>query len=478
MDRRNFLRRLSVLLASAAPAALSCSKTGIRPNFLLITADDLHYASVGVFGCGVADITPNIDRLASEGVRFTNAHVNIAVCQPCRSVLMTGKYPHRNGAVGFGPIFENVPTLQERLRKAGYYNGIAGKVSHLTPEEKFCWDKIVRDNELGQGRDSALFYVHAKEFFEESKKIKKPFFLMANSSDPHRPFAGSEQEKHRAVSRNLIYPEARLYYKPQEIEVPGFLPDLPDVRKELAQYYTSTHRCDRTVGMILQALEESGQADQTMVTFLSDNGMAFPYAKTNCYLSSTKTPWIVRWPGVVEPGAVKTDLVSTVDFMPTILESAGISMIEGLDGESYLDLIKGRPYRKRNYVYTAFHVTVADREYPMRSLQDKKYGYIYNAWSDGETVFINNAQLGLTFEAMKRAAETDKEIADRVKFFQYRIPEELYDYERDPDALQNLVEDPLYRDELRRFRKELLEFMISVDDPLAEGFRSYLESSS
>jgi len=125
--------------------AAQTSESGIsgRVNVLLITADDMNYDSPGVTGCKVPDVTPNIDRLASEGMRFEHAHINIAVCQPARSVLMTGRYPHRNGAKGFEPIRSDVPTLQESLRAAGYLNGIMAKVGHLAPIEKFCWDTVV-----------------------------------------------------------------------------------------------------------------------------------------------------------------------------------------------------------------------------------------------------------------------------------------------------------------------------------------------
>ena len=444
-----------------------------RPNFLFITADDLNYNSVGVYGCGISEITPNIDRLATEGMRFTQAHITISVCQPSRSVLMTGRYPHRNGAEGFEPIDLNVPTLQEQLRQAGYINGIMGKNAHLAPREKFCWDYYILGTELGRGRDPALYYQYARRFFENAKAASKPFYLMANSQDPHRPFAGSQQERDKWKT-NMPY--SRKITR-QETEIPGFLPEIPDVRQEVSEYFTSAHRCDETVGSVLRALKDTGFEDNTLVMFLSDNGMAFPFAKTNCYLNSTKTPWIVRWPGVVKPGTVETDhFISGIDYMPTILDAAGLPQVEGMDGTSFLPLLNGQKQNGRDKVFTVFHETSAKRRFEMRCVQNKTYGYIYNAWSDGQTVFKNESQSGLTMNAMKQAAMTDPNIAARVQLFLYRVPEELYNFAEDPDALHNLADDPVYKQQLNLMRQELLSWMERTKDPLASAFREFVLS--
>lgn len=445
-----------------------------RLNVLLITVDDMNHDSSGVTGCKVPNITPNIDRLAAEGMRFEHAHMTIAVCQPARSVLMTGRYPHRNGARGFEPIRRDVPTLQESLRAAGYLNGIMAKVGHLAPIEKFCWDTVVPPEELGNGRDPELYYKHAKSFFEKAHNEKRPFFLMANSQDPHRPFAGSEQEASRANRRRAAGEAAAVSrtYKPEEVIVPGFLPDLPDIRTELAQYFTSVHRCDEAVGRILRALKESGQEDNTLVMFVSDNGMSFPYSKTNCYPASTRTPWIVRWPGKIKPGTVDKDhFISGIDFTPTILEAAGLKQIDGVDGRSFAGLLRGEKEDYRGGVFTLFFQTSGKNDYPMRAFQTSKYIYIWNPWSDGKTVFKNEPQAGLTFKAMQEAAKTDPAVAARVKLFLYRVPEEFYDVESDPCALKNLIDDPSVKDQVARFRNELSRKMTATGDPLAERFR-------
>ena len=285
-------------------------------NVLLITVDDMGWDSLGITGSPIPNITPNIDRLAAAGVLFTQAHVTIAICQPTRAVWMTGRYPHRNGALGFGPIDPDVPTLVEALGEAGYQTGLMAKTGHVVPSRLTAFDAVIGAKELQNGRSPDLYYEHAAEFFRQAKNAEQPFFLMANSQDPHRPFAASRQEVNfrarDATSTSEQYgggfPDARLAFSPEQIPVPGYLIDLPDVRLEVAQYYTSVRRADATVGAVLRALDDSGMADRTLVMFLSDHGPSFPFAKANAWMHSTRTPWIVRWPGVIAAARTDADL--------------------------------------------------------------------------------------------------------------------------------------------------------------------------
>nr|MBI1229983.1 sulfatase-like hydrolase/transferase [Cytophagales bacterium] len=444
-----------------------------RPvNVLLITADDLNYNSVGCYGNTLDQITPNIDRLAQSGIRFTNAFVNIAVCQPSRQSIMTGRYPHNNGAPAFNPIAEDVTTLQEQLHRAGYLNGILGKEIHLKPTKKFFWDYFITEGDLasgkGIGRDPELYFEYASEFFAKSKQEGKPFFLMANSHDPHRPFAGSDQEK------NLWGEDLPLFtrkFLPEEVTVPAFLPDIPEVRREIAEYYTSVYRLDQTVGALMEALSQSGHADNTIVMFLSDNGMALPFAKANCYLNSNKTPWIVRWPGKIEEGRVdSTHFISGIDFMPTILHALHLPEVEAMDGASFLPLLTGRRQKERNTVFTEFHKTFAGIDYSMRCVQAENFGYIVNFWSDGTHQMKGDATSGRSFSAMKDAAIADSLVSERLAMYVYRVPEELYDFKSDPEGLVNLIGVPAYHEKIRELKSLLLKEMKRTKDPIYNEF--------
>lgn len=361
------------------------------------------------------------------------------------------------------------------LREHGYYNGIIGQENHLEPREKFAWDSCVRtyDEENDWGRSPILYYGYTKEFLLEAKRAGKPFFLMANSHDPHRPFAWSEDELQ--VFGRHVYCERT--FRPEEIEVPGFLPDIPDVRKEVAEYFTSVHRMDEMVGGTLRALWEENHENDSVVLFLSDSGMSFPYAKTNCYLNSTRSPWVLRWPGVVAAGSVSDALVSGIDYIPTVLDILGIQCPEGVDGISALPVLLGtRREMDRKHIYTQFFKTAANqitgcaRLYPMRCVQDKRYAYIFNAWAGGGEEFRNESMSSLTFQAMTKAAETDPAIAARVEFYLNRTREELYDYVEDPDALCNLIREDAFAGLAVRMRSRMFAFMRESGDPLIEAY--------
>lgn len=474
LSRRTFLGTAAGLALSLAGRAGAARN---RMSVLLLTADDMNWSTPGCFGGTVPGVTPNIDRLAAEGMRFMRGHVTCAVCQPSREALMTGRYPHRSGGMGFEPIRMDVPTLQESLRAAGWLNGILGKVEHLKPDAKFPWDFKREFGELGCGRDPQKYAEAARAFFEAAEAADKPFFLMANSHDPHRPFDGSRSEAQSlakdwgkfGVTRDTL-PRPSRVYTPEEVSVPGFLPDLPDVRAELAQYYSSCRRSDDTVGAVLGALAASGQAENTLVMFLSDNGMAFPFAKANCYLHGTRTPWIVRWPGRVAPDTVNAeDFISGIDFMPTVLDALDLPAPDGMDGASSLPLLRGEGMAGRDRVFTQFHATSAGEQFPMRCVQDGRYGYIFNVWVDGVRRY-RSASMGstMTFRAME--ASTLPEVVARTRFCKERCPEELYDFATDPDALKNLADDPAHACELDRMRGELLAWMEKTGDPFLPEF--------
>jgi len=436
-----------------------------KPNIVLITADDMNWNSVGAYGCRTPECTPNIDALAAAGMRFNFAHITIAVCQPSRGAIMTGRYPHKSGQEGFHHINHSpVPLLTEELRKGGYITGILGKVGHSSPKQEYRWDYLQDMPELAWGRDPELYYRFTREFLAQTQG--RPFFLMANSHDPHRPFHGNDAELYG--KQGITYPPPSRVFKPEEVEVPGFLPDLPEVRREIAEYASSCRRCDDSVGRIIAALKEAGVYENTLIMFLSDNGMAFPFSKTNCYLHSTKTPWIACWPGKIKPGSVDaTHFINGIDYMPTVLEAAGLPIPAGVDGRSFLPVLLGGKDAARTRVFTQFHETHGKRRYPMRCVQDKRFGYIFNPWSDGQRVFKNESQAGRTFKAM----QADPGSAARVKLFLYRVWEELYDFENDPDALVNLADDPRYRTELERLRGELEAWMVEHGDPALPVFR-------
>jgi N-sulfoglucosamine sulfohydrolase len=431
----------------------------------------MNWDAVGAFGCPTEGTTPNIDRLAAQGMRFRHAHVTVAVCQPSRSAMMTGRYPQCGGGEGFHHLrVAGIPILPDLLRKAGYAVGILGKKNHSTPYPDFEWDMAFDQPDLGMGRNPESYYTRAMEFFTSAAAEKKPFFLMANSHDPHRPFHGNDPSEWYSQTEPRAQPPSRLFNS-DEVGMPGFLADIPDVRLEIAEYYSSVRRCDDTVGRLLGALDETGMTGDTLVIFLSDNGMAFPFAKTNCYLNSTRTPLVVKWPGTVRPGSVdEAHFVSGIDLMPTILDAAAVAQPEGMNGQSFLPVLLGQKQAGRKQVFTQFHQTSARRNFPMRCVQNERFGYLFNPWSDGEREFRNESQAGRSWMAMQAAAMDDPRIAERNRLFSYRVLEEFYDFEHDPNALKNLIDDPAYAGEIDGLREALELWMAEVDDVALNAF--------
>ncbi|MDF1740562.1 MAG: sulfatase [Verrucomicrobiales bacterium] len=321
--------KLSLLVLTLFFGVVFSAGADDRPNILLFTADDLHAESLGVYGGRPPGLTPNLDAFAAESMLFNRAHVNTAICAPCRAIIATGRYSHRSGAMGFMPAREDVPDIVTTLKAGGYRAGILGKVGHSTPKTSMKWDFEVDQSGLGNGRDPAMYARQSETFFQQCKEAGKPFYFMVNSHDPHRPYCDPEKLLRGAAMPSRVY-------DPAEVDVPGFLPDLPGVRKELAQYLNSTRRLDDTFGSVMKALEDSGFAGKTLVLFITDNGIAVPFAKCNAWFHSTRTPLLARWPGTIEAGA-RDDVhfVSVVDFFPTFLEVTGVQGPAGLDGRSF-----------------------------------------------------------------------------------------------------------------------------------------------
>jgi len=473
VTRRQCLTAMGTAACSfALPSAVDAQQIAPkkRQNVLMIVADDMNWDSPGCFGGAAPDITPNIDRLAAEGMRFFQGYVNISLCTPARAVMLTGLYPHNNGTEGFQRIHPGTETLPAHLNEAGYLCGIVGKP--LRQQDQLRWSVTYRWQGTGDenlwGRDPAKYREFAASFFKMANVSQQPFFLMANSHDPHTPYKGEG-----AGHPNFEYDDSSRTFQPEEVRVPGFLPDLPEVRQEMADYCGAVRRLDDTVGAVLDELDEAGLADDTIVIFLSDNGISMPYGKATCYPEGTRTPLIVRWPGHVKEGAVDREhMVSTVDLLPTILEALELPLAQAVDGSSFLPLLRGEKQDNRDAVLTQFHHVHGERPYPSRSLITKEHAYIFNAWSNGERRKKAGPLGGPTAEAMRLAAKTDPQMAERVRHLDYATVEEFYDLKDDPYCLNNLVSENAgdTNEDLERLRKEMRNWLVKYNDPILTAF--------
>jgi N-sulfoglucosamine sulfohydrolase len=286
--------------------------------------------------------------------------------------------------------------------------------------------------------------------------------------DPHKPFYA---EGRSGETIDDPHQPSRVF-KPEEVPIPGFLFDDPIVRKELAHYYSSVRRADDSVGAALAALKTAGETERTVVMFLSDHGMPLPFAKTQLYHHSTRTPWVVRWPGVTQSGAVDSQhMISAVDMLPTLLDIAGISQPNGLDGKSFAPLLKGEQQTDREMIVKEYNENSGGSRDPMRAIQTKKWLYVFNPWSSGERIMQTATTGTPTYRRFRELAQNDPALAARHKLYQFRVVEELYDVERDPDCVRNLIGDAKSTSERDGLRSALDQWMVKTSDPMLEVFR-------
>lgn len=442
-----------------------------QPNLLIITTDDMSCDSVGVYGCKLKDTTPNMDKLAAQSLRFTQAHVVVGNCMPSRNVMWSGKYPHNNGIEGFVAIKKQdkkYPVLGEIVKDAGWFTGIRHKVSHSTPYSPFPWDIVLGEEKRDDSKNAPSWSKAATTGIEAAKKAGKPFCLLLNVADPHKPFYAEGKRGETIPDKNL----PSKVFTPEEVPVPGFLPDDPVIRKELSHYYSSVRRADDSVGEILDALKASGQEENTIIIFLSDHGMPLPFAKTQLYHHSSRTPLMIRWPGVTKPGSVDDEhMISTVDLLPTILDMLSIAQPGGFDGSSFAAVLRGEKQPGRTMVFKEHNENSGGQNTPMRAVQTKDWLYIFSPWSNGKRVMSGATNGTSTCRQMRVLAKSNEQIAGRIDLFDHRVPEEAYEVRYDPDALTNLIAKPENTAQVAVLEKALEDWMVRTKDPLLEVFR-------
>jgi len=434
--------RLITLGLLIVPLALALNRQSRQaappapPNLLFLISDDHSASDLGCYGNRVVQ-TPNLDRMAREGMRFENAFVASPQCSPSRSAVLTGRSPHATGTSRLhGPLRAEYPTILESLKGQGYYTGAYRKV-HLGDEFQKRWD----------------FTATAKEsfatFFTQRPK-DRPFYLHIGFTDPHRPYQpGAFTPPH----------------DPAKVAVPAYLPDTPEVRRDLALYHDAIARMDGEVGQILSLLDEQGLPDNTLIIFTGDNGMAFPGSKATLYEPGVRVPLLARWPGKIRSGEVSDDLISLIDLRPTWLEAAGLKSLDAMEGRSFLARLLGLAYSPREAVF--FERNWHDNVDLIRGVRTRQFKLIQNYRPElPYRPTLDHAEPSLSWAAilaLKQAGKLSPQF-DR-RFFQAPRPQvELYDLERDAWETNNLASDPAHADTVKRLQQMLSEWMLRTND--------------
>jgi len=384
--------------------------------------------------------------------------------------MFSGLISHNNKVEGFYKVTDpGWPHMVDLLQGAGYYAGIHGKVSHSSPYQPYAWDDDLTISPSGKKahiKDARAYGESTSRGIENAGEAGKPFFLSINISDPHKPFwsevrGGGEDP----------YVPSRIY-NAEEVPVPGFLFEDPEVREELALYYSSVRRADDCLNEVLKALRKSGQWENTMIVFLSDHGMPLPFAKTQLYHHSTRTPLMVRLPGTTKAGKLESrHMVSVLDLLPTVLDSLGVPKPKRLDGRSFLPLLRGEKQENRDYVIKEYNENAGRSRDPMRAIQSKTHLYLFNPWSNGERIFATATNGTVTCKRMIKLSEEDEEMNKRLELYRFRVPEELYQVNRDPDCLENLIDYASQEKAKIKLQASLEEWLEKTNDPILECFR-------
>ncbi len=439
-SRRAFLRRtaLGAIGLAFSSRAIAEKIEYSQPNIILIIGDDISAADFGCYGHPHIR-TPNIDKLAGKGLRFTNAYLTTSQCSPTRCSVITGRYPHNTGAP---ELHTGLPKGQVMfpaiLKQAGYYTAAAGKW-HMGNYARRAFDKIVGGGPGGEERWVQCLQQRPKD---------KPFFMWFASYDAHRPWDQDKQAKPHTA---------------EDAVLPPYLIDTLSVRKDMAKYYDKVQRLDRYTGSVVKELRKQGVLANTCIIFMADNGRPFPRCKTRLYDSGIKTPFVVHWPaGLKQKAKVSYSLVSAIDIAPTILELAGLKSPKTFQGISMKPLLVDPNAAIRKYVFAEhnWHAQIAHE----RMIRHGDYVYIRNAHRQLPQIIALISACPNLKELRELAKAGKLTPAQMDPLLAPRPAEELFNVSDDPHQIENIAADPRHHKTVDDLRKLMDEWQSRTGD--------------
>ena len=448
---------LNLLLILPGVLTTGAAPTDSKPNFLIIMADDCTFSDLPVYG-GQNAKTPNIDQLASSGLTFNRAYLTTAMCQPCRAELYTGLFPMSNGcAWNHSKSRSDIKSAPHYLKPEGYRVGLAGKI-HVGPKPVFPFEDVsgydpncVRNPTRVEDLTGIKGFMNAGD--------DQPFMLVVALVEPHVPWVMGDASQ---------YPQ-------EKIDLPPNIADTEGSREAFSRYLAEITYMDSQVGEILNTLESTGKASDTVVLFTSEQGSQFPGCKWTTWDTGLHTALIARWPGHIAPGTRTDAIVHYADVLPTLLDLAGVgdSMpVETFDGRSFRGVLEGTADSHRKYAYGMHNNVPEGPPYPSRSITDGSFRYIRNLTPD--EMFIEKHLMGLKGEGTLNnpywgtwvfESQENPDIYRLIKRYVMRPPEELYHTSSDPYELTNLIGIQKYQSVLENLRSQLDAWQTSQGDP-------------
>lgn len=412
-----------------------------KPNFILFIADDISWDDFGCYGNSFVN-TPNIDKLSSDGMMFSNMYLTTSSCSPSRNSIMTGRYPHNTGA----PELHTEPpldmiSLAEELKNAGYFTVSSGKF-HMGDYVRKGFDIIYEDkkiNGLG-GEDKWVDTI-------ENRPKDRPFFLWYASYDAHRTWGENDFNG---------------THRPENLIPPKYLINDLATRKDLSDYYDEIKRFDYSVGEVVNALKKQDIYENTLIIIMADNGRPFPHSKTRLNDQGVKTPFILVYKNGNVDGKTKS-LVSSIDIAPTILDFAGIKVGNNYQGKSFRDLLKNPKKSFRNFVFAEHNWH--DFESHERMVRSKDFMFIENNRNQfaqrGPLDAINSD----SYKSLLRAHESGKisQIQNDI-FINPRAKEEFYEINKDPYQRKNLINEKKFQKKIETLKSVLNTWKLETGD--------------
>ena len=473
---------LALLSATACSPADNVATTG-PPNVLLIMTDDQSWEHNGAYG-DAAVKTPNIDRLANEGVLFSNAYTASPSCTPSRGAVITGQeiYRLQEAGVLWGFIRDKYPAFPLLLEDAGYAIGYTGKGYGPTPPAEELQEahtnplgKAYNDKEIDVPAGlSTNNYAGNFDAFLEDVPDDQPFFFWLGFKEPHIPHPTGLGKNEIDVSR---------------IRVPKYLPDTPQIRSSLADYLFEIEWLDSMIGKVLLSLQQRGDLENTIIIFTSDNGMPFPRAKATLYDAGVRMPLLVRWGDHLRNRSSIDATVSLTDIAPTLLELAGLDVPAEMTGQSLNSLLLPGEYvadeARRDFTISAIEKHVGwtrpdNMGYPRRAIHTRQWTYIRNyepdRWPAGDPdIKVPNWDFFGDSDPTpaKQYVLDNRDQPDVRDYFALgfeKVPEhELYNKTDDPDMIHNLAYDPAYAERVEELRDKMEQYLTETDDPRMRG---------
>ena len=423
------------------------AELGFRPNILCVVCEDIS-PYLGCYG-DTAAYTPNLDKLAEEGVMFTNVFSVSGVCAPSRAALITGMYPTSFGANNMRTNRKNLPELKD-----------CPPYEAVPPAEVKCYPEFMR---------SAGYYCTNNE--KEDYQFKAPGTAWDESSKNAHWRNRPEGSNFFAIFNFIRSHESQIWnwldepksVDPDDVPVPPYYPDNDVVRKDIATLYTNITIMDREVGEVLDQLEKDGLMDSTIVIFYSDHGGPMPRGKREILDSGLEVPMIIRFPGKKYAGTVNDDLISFVDIPATILSMAGVEIPDYMHGQAFWGSQKDEP---REYIFAARDRMDGQTDC-RRAVRNKKFKYIRNYMPEKPAYMPIQFRLAMpTMQELLRMKEEGTLNENQMHWFrETKEVEELYDLEKDPYELNNVAEDPEYADVLEELRNVHIQWMKDINDP-------------